>query len=90
MFSRIGLYAVTAVAMAVAVHDLSGSVLAAVLAAAVPFALGVTNFMPFAAWAVPVAFVAWAVTARTLAPEAHAAATHAASVVLAAAPAAAR
>ena len=85
---RIGTYALAAVAMAVAVFDLTGSLLAAIATAGIPFALGVTNLMPFAGWAVPVVFVAWAVTARTLAPEANAAAPAPERAILAAAPAA--
>lgn len=85
MISRIVFFFLAAVAMAVAVFDLTGSVLAAVAAAAVPFALGATNFMPFAGWALPAAFVIWAVTARTLAPEVTAEAPEAARAVLAAA-----
>lgn len=86
MPSRIGFYALAAAAMAAAVFDLTGSLVAALAAAAVPFALGATNLMPFAGWAVPLAFVAWAVTARSLAPEAHAAMPAADRAVLAAAP----
>lgn len=87
MPARITFFAAAAAAMALAVFDLTGSVLAATAAGAVPFVLGVTNFMPFAGWALPVAFVAWAVTARTLAPDANAALPPAERAVLAAAPA---
>ncbi|NMJ42990.1 hypothetical protein GWK16_17210 [Roseomonas sp. JC162] len=86
---RIGTFALAAAAMAAAVFDLTGSLLAAIAAAAIPFALGATNIMPFAGWAVPVVFVAWAVTARTLAPPANAAAPSPDRAVLAAAPPAA-
>lgn len=84
MTSRIVFFFLAAAAMAVAVHDLTGSAVAAVAAAVVPFALGATNFMPFAGWAVPAAFVIWAVTARTIAPEASAAVPRMERAVLAA------
>jgi hypothetical protein len=85
MLSRIGFFAAAAAAMAVAVFDLTGSAFAALAAASVPFVLGATNFMPFAGWAVPVAFVIWAVTARTIAPEVDAALPAPERAVLAAA-----
>ena len=86
MLARMGFFATAAAAMAFAVLDLTGSALAAVAAAAVPFILGVTNFMPFAGWALPVVVVAWALTARTIDPAADAGLQAPDRAVLAAAP----
>lgn len=86
MLARIGFFATTAAAMALAVFDLTGSTLAALAGAAIPFVLGVTNFMPFAGWALPVAFVTWALTARTIEPPSDAAAPASDRAVLASAP----
>ncbi len=86
MLARIGFFATAAAAMGFAVFDLTGSALAAVVAAAVPFMLGVTNFMPFAGWALPAVFVAWALTARTMDPQVDAAVQAPDRAVLAAAP----
>lgn len=74
MIARIAFFGAAALAMAVAVFDLTGSAVIAVAAAALPLALGATNIMPFAGWALPMAAVIWALAARMPAPPADAAA----------------
>jgi len=82
---RLAFYGAAALAMAVAVLDLTGSALLAAAAAAIPLLLGATNIMPFAGWALPVAAVAWALFAGDPPAAGDAAAAAAEGAVLAAA-----
>jgi hypothetical protein len=85
VIARIAFFGAAALAMAVAVFDITGSAVIAMAAAALPLALGATNIMPFAGWALPMAAVIWALAARMPAPQADAAASHSSRAVLAAA-----
>lgn len=85
MIARFAFFGAAALAMAVALFDLTGSAVIAVVAAAVPLALGATNIMPFAGWALPMAVVIWALAARMQVPQADAAAPPSDRAVLAAA-----
>jgi hypothetical protein len=64
MLARTSFSVIAATAMAVAILDLTGSVAAAAAASMLPLLLGLSNLMPFAAWALPAATATVALGAR--------------------------